>query len=279
MSEKRNHIQMGHGHGEAHGGSAQHGSGGGGKPGGKPGGMPEGMGGMMGGEKPDLREKGANGQATDRRLFMQLLVFTGCLDTDELVKALEASGIQAVLYEDVNDPQGVGLLTMSEDEGFFVGELRGLLKQRPFDELLLVPEYTMFGRSYSLGYEAELEDGLVDRPRRYVMDEDWKWAVWYPLRRGGAFEQLDEKEQMGILREHGAIGFAYGRGGYAKDVRLACHGMGGEDNDFVIGVLGQRLHPCSAIVQRMRKTQQTSLYLENLGPFFVGRATWQSGVK
>jgi len=26
----------------------------------------------------------------------------------------------------------------------------------------------------------------------------------------------------------------------------------------------------------MRKTQQTSLYLDRLGPFFVGRAVWQS---
>jgi len=26
----------------------------------------------------------------------------------------------------------------------------------------------------------------------------------------------------------------------------------------------------------MRKTQQTSMYLERLGPFFVGRALWQS---
>jgi len=26
----------------------------------------------------------------------------------------------------------------------------------------------------------------------------------------------------------------------------------------------------------MRKTQQTSLYLERLGPFFVGRAIWQA---
>jgi hypothetical protein len=27
----------------------------------------------------------------------------------------------------------------------------------------------------------------------------------------------------------------------------------------------------SALVQAMRKTQQTSLYLDRLGPFFVGR--------
>ena len=34
--------------------------------------------------------------------------------------------------------------------------------------------------------------------------------------------------------------------------------------------------PLSAVVQTMRKTQQTSLYLESLGPFFVGRVVWQS---
>ena len=32
------------------------------------------------------------------------------------------------------------------------------------------------------------------------------------------------------------------------------------------------------IVQAMRRTQQTSLYLDRLGPFFVGRAVWQSDV-
>ena len=37
-----------------------------------------------------------------------------------------------------------------------------------------------------------------------------------------------------------------------------------------------RSFPLSAIVQTMRKTQQTSLYLERLGPFFIGRALWQS---
>jgi hypothetical protein len=26
----------------------------------------------------------------------------------------------------------------------------------------------------------------------------------------------------------------------------------------------------------MRKTQQTSLYLDRLGPFFVGRAVWKA---
>lgn len=30
------------------------------------------------------------------------------------------------------------------------------------------------------------------------------------------------------------------------------------------------------IVQRMRKTKQTSLHLEKLGPFFIGKVIWQS---
>ena len=61
----------------------------------------------------------------------------------------------------------------------------------------------------------------------------------------------------------------------AHDIRLACHGLDVHDNDFVVGLVGKDLHPLSAVVQAMRKTQQTSLYLDRLGPFFVGRAVWQ----
>ena len=69
---------------------------------------------------------------------------------------------------------------------------------------------------------------------------------------------------------------AFGAGDYAHDVRLACHGLDRDDNDFVIGLIGKDLFPLSALVQAMRKTQQTALYLDRLGPFFVGRAIWQS---
>ena len=79
-----------------------------------------------------------------------------------------------------------------------------------------------------------------------------------------------------ILAEHGAIGMSYGAGDYAHDIRLACYGLDKNDNDFVIGLLGKELFPLSHIVQAMRKTQQTALYLDRLGPFFVGRAIHQS---
>ena len=69
---------------------------------------------------------------------------------------------------------------------------------------------------------------------------------------------------------------SYGVADYAHDIRLACHGLDKDDNDFVVGLIGKDLYPLSSIVQTMRKTQQTSLYLERLGPFFVGRAVWQA---
>jgi chlorite dismutase len=90
--------------------------------------------------------------------------------------------------------------------------------------------------------------------------------------------ELPPEEQRVILAEHGAIGMSFGAADLAHDVRLACHGLDKVDNDFVIGLIGKELFPLSHIVQSMRKTQQTSLYLEHLGPFFVGRAVWQSAI-
>jgi chlorite dismutase len=63
----------------------------------------------------------------------------------------------------------------------------------------------------------------------------------------------------------------FGAADYAHDVRLSCHGLDRSDNDFVVGLIGKDLFPLSAVVQSMRRTQQTSLYLDRLGPFFVGR--------
>jgi chlorite dismutase len=135
---------------------------------------------------------------------------------------------------------------------------------------------TMLGRTYTIGYETDLERVLINRPIERVTNPDWPWAVWYPLRRAGPFEQLSTKEQRTILMEHGGIGRAYGEADFAHDVRLACHGLGTEDNDFIAGLVGKELYPLSQIVQRMRKTKQTSLYLEKLGPFFIGKAIWQN---
>jgi len=229
--------------------------------------------------KLDLSEKGKDkdGQpiSLERRLFMQFLAYGQCHNTSSLAEALEEADIEGVVYADINDPQGVGLLTLSENPDFFITNLRQLLNRPPFTELMPKPEYTMLGRTYALGYETDLEEALITRPRRKVLDPEWAWAVWYPLRRVKTFETLPEREQQIVLREHGGIGFTFGRAGYATDIRLACHGLDKNDNDFVIAVLGHDLYPCSAVIQAMRKTKQTSQYLESLGPFFIGKAVWQ----
>jgi hypothetical protein len=231
-------------------------------------------------EKLDILEHGrardGSGVTSNRRLFMQLVAYGGSGDTTALVKALESNGIAGALYEDVNDPHGVALLTFSENPAYFVDDVRPFLRRTPFAELVPKPEYTMFGRTYALGYEPDLDDTLIHRPIKRALDPNLAWVIWYPLRRGGSFEQLPPKEQMAILMEHGGVGRAYGQAGYVHDVRLACHGLDKNDNDFLIGLLGPELFPLSSCVQRMRKTRQTSLHLERLGPFFVGRVAWQS---
>lgn len=230
--------------------------------------------------KIDLSEKGRNSAgetiSLDRRLFMQLLVFTGVLDTHRLQETFSAAGIQGVLYTDLNDPYGIGLLTFSDNPDYFIGAVRCLLQKEPFSTLTPRPEMTMLGRTYAIGYENDLERVLIHRPIERVTNPDWPWAVWYPLRRSGQFEQLSAEEQRVILMEHGGIGRSYGETDLAHDIRLACHGLGKEDNDFIVGLVGKELFPLSQLVQRMRKTKQTSLYLEQLGPFFIGKAIWQN---
>lgn len=234
-------------------------------------------------ELPDISEKGRDFRggpvSLDRRLFMQLLVFTGCHDTTPVVDALAESGITAALYADVNDPYGIGLCTAAEDPAFFATTLRALLNTPAFAALTPRPEFTMLGRSYSIGYENDLENVLFTRPLSRLCNPELKWVVWYPVRRAGNFVKLPDEEQKAILGEHGRIGALYSAADFGHDIRLACYGLDRNDNDFIIGLIGKRLHPLSAMVQTMRKTRQTSEYLVNLGPFFVGHVIWQSPMK
>lgn len=227
-------------------------------------------------QKIDVQERGAQGQTSNRRLWMQLQVFGACADPKPLVRALEASRIEGALYRDVNDPRGVAVLGIREDPAFFVNGFRELLTAEPFAALAQKPELTMFGRTYSSGFEADLDEWLLQRPRRMALNPAWPWAVWYPLRRAGTFARLSGQEQGAIVKEHAVLGHAYGGADLAHDIRLACHGLDQHDNDFVIGLVGRDLHPLSHLVQTMRKTVQTSQYLQTLGPFFVGHALWQS---
>ena len=232
------------------------------------------------GGAPDLREHGAPvrgaPQTSTRRLFVQLHVFTECPPPNGIVDQVRRSGLDAVVYADLNDPRGIGVLLMSEDPACFAEEGRRLLSNVPFTSLRPRPEMTMIGRTYSSGREADLEDFLLRKTPRNVLSPDNPWAVWYPLRRIGAFNQLPRAEQGRILMEHGMLGRRYGEAGYAADVRLECHGLDRDDNEFVIGLIGPELHPLSRLVKDMRATRQTSEFIQQMGPFFVGRALFQS---
>ncbi len=225
-------------------------------------------------EPPDLDEKGGlrNGepQRSSTRLFMRLLAYGEAPPAREVSAALAAAGLEAVVYEDLNDPTGIAILGLSEAPDAFIDTFLPAIR-RAVQSARQKHELTMFGRTYAIGYEPDLQDTLTGRPRRTVLNPEWKWAVWYPLRRNGAFARLTEEEQRRILAEHGTIGMAFGSADYAHDIRLACHGLDQNDNDFVIGLIGKELFPLSAVVQSMRKTQQTALYLDRLGPFFIGR--------
>ena len=228
----------------------------------------------------DVNERGSDKSGApvtmNRRLFMQLLAF----EADDpgrvlplLTGALREQKVPSVVYEDVNHPRGLALLTFSEEPADFVTKVRPLVSS---DLLTPRPELSMLGRTYSTGFEQDLEFWLLNRPRQTVLNDAWPWAIWYPLRRVGPFERLEPKEKGQIMREHGGIGRAYGAQDLAHDVRLACHGLDQNDNDFVIGLIGKELHPLSHVVQAMRQTRQTAEFMDKMGPFFVGRAVFRN---
>lgn len=235
----------------------------------------------------DVRERGApkgeTPQYLDRRLFMQLLAFERSADLGEaqavrlLGSRLESVGIASVIYQDVNHPRGLALLSMTESPADFVTKTRAACDIPELAGLRPRPELSMLGRSYSTGFEQDLAFWLLERPRKTALEPKWPWAIWYPLRRTGAFERLEPKEKGGIMREHGNIGKSYGEADLAHDIRLACHGLDANDNEFVIGLVGKDLHPLSHVVQAMRRTRQTSEFMHSMGPFFVGHAIWRHG--
>ncbi len=230
----------------------------------------------FGGKKDGVR------QESNDRLFFQLFVFdaapgqSGDAVAKQLGELLTARNISGVVYADANGPRGVGLLTWSYEPTHFVENVRPLFSEPGLIDVTFREDFTMLGRTYSLGYEPDLAHVLFTRPVNNVLDEKLGWHVWYPLRRNGAFAKLSPDEHGAVLKEHAVIGFSYGQAGLAHDVRLACHGLDAKDNEFVIGIVSDKLHPISHLVQTMRKTRQTSEFISQMGPFFVGRVVHRS---
>ena len=237
-------------------------------------------------EPVDLREIGApidsEPQVSDRRLFFQLHVFGGCSGRNSdpliggIVGRLSTSSLNAVLYDDLNNPTGIGILLITEDPAVLATEARDLLLNIQSNAYLSYrPEMTMLGRTYASGREPNLEEWLLNKPLQNALNPEFPWAIWYPLRRNPEFYRLEHRERGRILGEHAMLGRSYAAGGYASDIRLACFGLDTNDNEFVIGLVGPELHPLSRLIQDMRQTEQTTKYIESLGPFFIGKVRKQ----
>lgn len=229
-------------------------------------------------------KKDGERQTLNRRLFMQLVVFdvpTGRAAesaSTELTRQLRDRRVAGVVYADTMNPRGVGLLTWGEDAAVFVRDVRPMFAEAGLADVVFRNDWAMIGRTYSTGHEPELDFAMLKRPIVNVMNEAYPWHVWYPLRRSGAFAKLEPHDQSMILREHAQIGMAYGAQELAHDIRLACHGLDARDNEFVIGLVGRELHPLSHLVQTMRKTRQTSEFIAQMGPFFVGHVVGRSAI-
>jgi chlorite dismutase len=231
---------------------------------------------------PDLTEHGADRdghpQTLDRRLFVQLVSVRvprkpgAASAAAALARSFANQPFGSVIYADLHDPSGLAIVAWAEDPAHLAGPFRDILGASEGPELEFRPEFGMLGRTYSTGYESDLTFWLIDRPKQSLLNPEWGYAIFYPLRRKGPFERLDGREKGTIMAEHGGIGRAYGEHDLAHDIRLSCHGLDAYDNDFVVGLLGKDLYPLSHVVQAMRKTRQTADYMEKMGPFVVGKA-------
>ena len=192
------------------------------------------------------------------------------------LNALKRVVLNAVLYDDFNNPTGIGVLFITEDPVVLTTEARDLLAefQRVANPLYRA-EMTMIGRTYASGREPNLEEWLLNKPLQNALNPECPWAIWYPLRRSPEFYRLEHRERGRILGEHAMLGRRYAAGGYASDIRLACFGLDTNDNEFVIGLVGAELYPLSRLIQDMRQTEQTTKYIESLGPFFIGKVRKQ----
>ena len=177
----------------------------------------------------DARRRGARGQrqVLTAACSCSFTSSAACADPKPLVGGAGGEpGSRPCSTQDLNDPRGMGLLAMHEDPAFFVdaapraAERGAVRRARPTD-----PSCTMLGRTYASGFEPDLEDWLLRRPRRTVLNPAWPWAVWYPLRRVGRIRAAVAAGAGRHPAEHSVLGRAYGDADLAHDVRLACHGL------------------------------------------------------
>ncbi len=200
----------------------------------------------------------------DKPTYLQLLVFTDCTDANSLSVHLSRLNFGCFLFKDLSDPQGLGVLAVANDPEQIVSDLRDLLSQRLFRVLMLRHERTMTARTPAGGGPSreELEAMLGN--------EEWPWAMWYPMRGTASLSDLDEHLKGPVFERMidsaGAKRTDFGR------VLLRSHGLDAHGNEFMQGLHGSDLGQLSRVVEASRQTPLHAEYVASSGPFFVGRA-------
>lgn len=165
---------------------------------------------------PVLYERGGNGQTCEERLYVQLHVLDANSSAnlpgarEKLKKQLETRDVSSVVYDDVNNPRSIGLLTWSTDPSHFVKVVNPILQMGGIGDVLTPrPRWTMFGKTYANGHEPSLVDFLIEKVPRNATRADAPYAVWYPMRRSGDFYMQSPEDQCRMLLHHAAIGKAF----------------------------------------------------------------------
>jgi hypothetical protein len=202
--------------------------------------------------------------ANDTPLFLQLLVFTDCVDYKPLSLQLDRLPIDCLLFKDLRDPQGIGLLAFSDDPEHIASDLRDMLSSRLFRAFMLRHELTMTARTFGDIARAREELEAATRNR------EWPWAIWHPIKGTAALAALDEKlhaAAFGRMVDVTGLGPSdFGR------VLLKGHGLDGHGNDFVQGFFGRHLHQLSAIIESTQRSPLHGELVSASGPYFVGRS-------
>lgn len=90
-----------------------------------------------------------------------------------MFRALTSAGLDAVLYKEVSDPTGVGLLVMSEDAETLTGDLHELFRNRPFSALVRKPDHARLGVTYAPADDGDSLQAMADRRRERLLNPAW----------------------------------------------------------------------------------------------------------
>ena len=208
---------------------------------------------------------------------MKFTAFGGCADPQAAVAALAEDGVEGALYVDANDPQGIGLIVAAEDPGLLRDDAARAV-QPPAVRGVHAQARVRHARPHVL-------DRLRARSRGHAVHEAARQDAEprEPLGRvvSAAARRRSFRRCRPIISAASWPSTARSRNATAPaGMPPTCASRAtASTRTTTTSSSACSARTCirlSAVVQEMRKTEQTAQYLDSLGPFFVGKAVWQA---